>query len=102
MAFVRALRSLIPHIVIVGGLAAIYHAVSESHYGLTDLIGNSLFRFSWHAIAQLLVALLVLAIAYPFVRLLRAWRSRRFEKLLRQLEESAQSRPPHSKPRRLG
>lgn len=88
MAFLRALRSLIPHIAIVGALAAIYHAVSENHYSLTDLVRNALFSFSWHAIAQLAVALLFLAIAYPFVRLLRAWRRRRFEKLLRQFEKN--------------
>ena len=87
MIFLRALLPLVPHIVIAGGLAALYHIVSESHYSLTDLVRNALLGFSWHAVAQIAVALPFLGVFYLCARFLVMWRRRKVRKLLRQFED---------------
>jgi hypothetical protein len=68
MAILRALRPLVPHIVIVGGLAALNHILFESHYSVLDLVLNALLGFSWHAVAQIAVALPFLGVFYLLAR----------------------------------
>ena len=57
MLFLRLLRPLLPHIVIVGGLAALYHVVVGIEQGSRNLIGEAIFGFGWHAVKAIAVAL---------------------------------------------
>ena len=82
MLFLRLLRPLLPHIVIVGGLAAVYHVAVGIEQGSRNLIGEAIFGFGWHAVKAIAVALPVVGVVFIYVRFLRAWRRRQVSKFV--------------------
>ena len=55
--FLRLQRPLLPHILIVRGLAALYHVAVGIEQGSRNLIGEAIFGFGWHAVKATAVAL---------------------------------------------
>jgi TRAP-type C4-dicarboxylate transport system permease small subunit len=86
MIFLRALRPLVPHIVILGLLAALYHVIAGIEKGSTSLALDAVFGFSWHALAQIAVALPIFGVIFLCARVIRMWRWRKLRRFLRELE----------------
>lgn len=83
----RLLRLMLPHMVIIGGLAALYHAATAIEQGPVQFAMHAMFGFGWHALGLVAISLPMLGIALFFRRALTMWRRRQLRKFLERLDE---------------
>jgi hypothetical protein len=86
MVILRALRPLVPHIVIAGLLAALFAVVAGIERGSSGLALEAVLGFCWHALAQVAFALPILGVIFLCARIVRMWRRWKLRRFLQDLE----------------